>query len=198
MCVYPPEEIEQTLSVKRRHTVTFRAIRPSDASLLLELFHSHSAETIVNRYFTLLRELPEELLNRFVKVDYTKDMALAGFVSAYGRQRMVAVGRYFRGLAVSSAEFAITVHEEWQRCGIGSFLLRALMANARENGLTQLTGDVLASNHAMMRLLRETANPLKVDLGGGVYHVVLPLNPVEVASPSRRTKALQTVAAGQI
>jgi len=196
MCVYPPEEIEQTLSIRRQHTVVFRPIRSSDASLLLELFHSHSAETIINRYFTLLHELPEELLKRFVQVDYANDMALAGFVSARGRQHMVAVGRYFRALSTSSAEFAITVHEEWRRCGLGSFLLRALMKAAVEHGLTQLTADVLATNHAMMRLLRKNSNLLKVDLGGGVYHVVLPMDPIQTVRSAKRSKATQAAVAG--
>lgn len=183
MRVYPPEEIERTLSVKRRHEVMFRPIRPTDASLLLELFHAHSGETIVNRYFGPLREIPDEMLARFVNVNYANDMALAGFVPGGGRQHMIAVGRYFRAFPTSSAEFAITVHEEWRRCGIGSFLLRALVRAAGEHDLTYLTADVLVSNTAMMNLLRKHSNALKVDMGGGVYHVVLPLNAAGTAKP---------------
>ncbi len=92
---------------------------------------------------------------------------------------MLCVGRYFRNPATNRAEFAITVHDEFQRRGIGSFLLRSLVQTARLQGIAGLTAYMLADNHAMLHLAQHCTDALKLKmetkLESGVYSVTFPV-----------------------
>lgn len=151
--------------------VHFRPVKPTDESLLKELFYSHSPETILHRYFTPLRHLTHEQVQRFVTLDYENDMALMGLIPYEGRERGVAVGRYYRTRNTSEAEVAITVQDEYQHHGIGMYLLRTLSGIAQQHGIAAFTADVLADNHAMMELFRKFAPAMEAHLDDGIYHV---------------------------
>src|SRR5262245_10803285 len=58
-----------------------------------------------------------------------------------------------------TGEIAVVVRDDWQRKGIGSFLLGQLVQIAQEIGLTYLRADLLAENYPMQRLLRALGLP---------------------------------------
>ena len=75
-----------------------------------------------------------------------------------------------------TAEFAIVVEKMLTGLGLGTLLLRSLIDYARDRGLRELYGDVLADNHAMLALCRtlgftETRSP-----GDFVVRVTLTLD----------------------
>jgi acetyltransferase len=65
------------------------------------------------------------------------------------------VARYIRQQDTRSAEFAIVLSDDWQGCGLGSVLLRNLVAAARENGIDCLDGAVLSENSPMIALAKK-------------------------------------------
>jgi acetyltransferase len=66
--------------------------------------------------------------------------------------RFLAVGRYAPNEDGTTAEFALTVADDWQGKGIGRQLLERLCQRAREAGYHALYGYILDANREMLEL----------------------------------------------
>jgi acetyltransferase len=62
-----------------------------------------------------------------------------------------------------SAEFAVSIADEWQGCGLGSLLLARLIAAAKKAGVETITGETLASNRAMLHLAQKAGFAYALD-----------------------------------
>jgi acetyltransferase len=136
-------------------TITIRPIRPEDAEIESEFVHNLSDEARYYRFMDSLRELSPQMLLRFTRVDYDRHMALIAVTRINSRELQIAVARYVVMDDDKDCEFAIVVADAWQRKGIGSRLMRALMDAARQRGLRTMHGDVLVSNHRMLEFTVE-------------------------------------------
>ncbi|MGV3531054.1 MAG: GNAT family N-acetyltransferase, partial [Chthoniobacteraceae bacterium] len=168
-----PKQYETHQTFDDQGEIFFRPIQPTDEGLLRELFYSHSEETILQRYHKLVDRLSREQVQKMVTLDYQSEMALVGIVrDATGdRERMVCVGRYTRDKAATTAEFAVTVHDEYQGRRIGRYVLRRLIEIARENGIRSFHARVRKSNHAMMELIHGAVGRVEMDVFEDVYRV---------------------------
>jgi hypothetical protein len=60
------------------------------------------------------------------------------------------------------------------------------MKIAGENGIAAFTADVLAENHAMMRVFHEVAGKMETKLEEGVYHLRFKLPSVSATKPATK------------
>ena len=85
--------------------------------------------------------------------------------------RIVCGARYVRLADPAVAEIALTVHDDFQRQGIGRHLLRLLIEQGRRDGFRTFVADVLATNTAMLHLLQIVAPKRRSIYSSGVSHV---------------------------
>lgn len=134
--------------------ITIRPIRPEDADLTREFVSRLSNESRYFRFMDHVTELNSEALVRFTQIDYGRELALLAVTTQYHQEMELGVARYATQPDGISAEFSLVVDDAWQQRGIGSRLLTALMAAARDQGLQLLTGEILANNRKMLELVR--------------------------------------------
>lgn len=186
-----PRELEKEQDFGRGLKVFFRPIKPTDEDLLKELFYSHSEETILQRYFTIFRQLPHQQLQRFVTLDYHEQMAIVGLVPRDGQNRLICVARYSRD-DEGYAEAAFTVHDDFQGKGIGTFLVRYLAEVARQHGILGFKATVLSTNSAMIHAFRKIAPTASCEAKAGVCNVKFDFAALSHPSPSHPKTSKKT------
>src|SRR5260370_31818378 len=136
------------------HSIRARPIRPGAIDLEADFAHKLSKETRYNLFLGGGVRLTPELLEKFTRIDFSRDMALIASATIEGAETAIGVARYARLADDVICEFAITVADAWQGCGIGRKLLAMLVDSPRGHGPRQIIGQVLATNTPMLHLAR--------------------------------------------
>ena len=168
-----PKEWERIERAKDGTSVYLRAVKPTDESMMKELFYTCSEQSLYDRYFQVVKAMPHEKLQRVVNVDYAGEVSVVARMREGGHERIVGVGSYTLDRATNKADVAFLVHDEYQRRGVGTLLLRHLMHIARSKGIAGFTADVFAHNHAMMRVFHNSGCEMRSSLADGVHHLEL-------------------------
>jgi acetyltransferase len=159
------------------HSVTVRPIRPEDIDIETEFAGRLSLETRYNRFLGGGVRLTPEMLHKFTRIDFSRDMALIATVTLEGTETAIGIARYVRLADDVSCEFAITIADAWQGLGIGRKLLAKLVDSARSHGIRRIIGEVLATNTPMLHLVHSQGFRIaRHPEGGELRRVVLDLN----------------------
>jgi acetyltransferase len=154
--------------------VVIRPARAADAASVAEAMRTASAATLRNRFLVAFHGLPEEELRQRLEVTSPDECCL---VAALG-DRVIGGVRLVRTTDPVTAEFAITVHDEFQKQGLGTALMRCLVTAARARGIRRLVGEALNDNQGILSLVTRLG-PVRVTRSEpGVRHLELPLDPL--------------------
>src|SRR5579864_2491378 len=102
------------------------------------------------RFFAPMRELSHSLAARLSQIDYDREMALL----AQCNGATIGLARYFADPDRLRAEYAVAVRSDWKGCGVGYLLMTRIIDVAREAGISELFGEVLHENKAMLDMCR--------------------------------------------
>nr|WP_315233721.1 bifunctional acetate--CoA ligase family protein/GNAT family N-acetyltransferase [uncultured Albidiferax sp.] len=165
-----PARYEQVWPLRGGGECTLRPIRPDDAQMLQALVRGLSAESRYFRYVSMLSELPPSMLSRFALIDYDREMALVAVFKErqatdtgemQETERIVGVSRYITNPDSASCEFSLVVADDFGGRGLGTRLMLSIMDVAREKGLSEIEGLVLANNPGMLKLMRSLGFSIK-------------------------------------
>ena len=147
-----------TLRLRNDAIVTIRPIRGDDEPLMVTFHAGVSPRSVYQRYFhlsTLEQRVTHTRLALTCRVDPAVGLALvAEHTTAEGERAVVALGRLTRTDPPGSAEVALLVVDLWHGLGLGTGMMRALVAGARDLGVQRLYGEMLADNDAMRAVVR--------------------------------------------
>jgi acetyltransferase len=158
-----PARYEQVWPLRGGGQVTVRPIHPDDAQMLQRLVRELSPENRYFRFVSSIAELPPSMLSRFTLIDYDREMALVAVIRErkaddagefVETERIVGVSRYITNPDKSSCEFSLLVADDMGGMGLGSRLMLSIMEVARDKGLSEIDGLVLANNPNMLKLMR--------------------------------------------
>ena len=152
----------------------FRPIKTTDEDMMKDLFYRLSEQSIYQRFFQSLRSMPHRGLVHFVHVDFSNEMAIVAVLQdpqQPEREEIVGVGRYFMNRSNNIAEVSYLVRDDYQRRGIGSFLIRYLARIARNSGVEGFVAEVLPDNTAAMKVLHKIGLPVETTIAEGSYRL---------------------------
>jgi acyl-CoA hydrolase/GNAT superfamily N-acetyltransferase len=156
-----PEDLETIMVAKDGSEITVRPVVPTDEEMLSDMFYDLSDQTIINRFFSMLKSMPHRKLQKLCCIDYTAEMSLVAVIGEGPRQKVVGLGSYHLNPATHRAEIAFLVADAWQGKGIGTFMMQMLVKIARSKNIKGLTAEVLRDNVAMIALMHKSGVPTK-------------------------------------
>jgi acetyltransferase len=158
-----PSQHEQLCPLAGGGEYIVRPVHPDDAEMLQSFVRGLSPESRYFRFVSSMQELPANMLARFTLIDYDREMALVALFTESSTDmdghvtentRIVGVSRYITNPDRASCEFSLVVADEFKGKGLGSRLMLSIMDFAREKGLTEIEGLVLANNPNMLKLMK--------------------------------------------
>jgi acetyltransferase len=163
--------------------LTIRAVRPGETEIVAAVFDRLSARSRALRFGAAKPMLSQVELTALADIDF-RHHALVGFVA--GDPEPAGIAR----LVVeaddrTTAEVACAIADDYQGRGVGTALMRALLADARAAGIQRLHATIVAENRRAIRLLKKVAVLEDVRFGGGEVDVTASI----VALPGRGTRA---------
>ncbi len=151
MAIFPyPFALETEFSLSDGTRLVVRPVRPDDAAREVAFVKGLADTTRYYRFQHPVKELSAETIARFTQLDYAREMALIALDAA--TDSIAGVARYFPNPDDQGAEFAIAIGDKFQKRGLGTRLMVALIACAKEAGFEYLEGSVLSGNLGMLHL----------------------------------------------
>ena len=130
-----------------------RHIAAADAAREQAFVHGLSAESSYLRFHGTIKDLSRKDLKKFTEPDSRNAVALIVLHSGEKGEEEIGVARYVIDPDRANCEFAIVVADAWQKRGIGTRLMNALITHLRASGVKQITGSVIKSNSAMRKFI---------------------------------------------
>jgi len=139
--------------------VRIRQWRPSDGQLLVRGFYRLSPTSSYRRFLSASPLLTTEMMRGLTDIDHRDHEAMVALDERGGEG--LGIAHYVRSPERPEvAEVALTVIDDWQGRGLGTMLLEAIGARARQQGINSFTALMLAENNEMRGLL-ERLGPLR-------------------------------------
>jgi acyl-CoA hydrolase/GNAT superfamily N-acetyltransferase len=145
-----------------------RVIKPTDTSMIRDLFYDLSESSVYFRYFSPRRAMPHDNILEYVNLSEDKGLSVVITVGPRENRRIIAEGRYVMEPEGGFAEAAFMVAEQYHGYGIGTYLLNLLIEIAKERGLKGLHADVLLSNMPMLKVFDKQPYVLRKRIAEGV------------------------------
>ena len=137
-----------------------RPIRVTDEAGLQQFVRDLSPASRYTRFMMAIRELPEDMLDRFVHPEPEREVVL---VASSPDGDIIGLAQYVADESGDGCEVAIVVADAWHRMGLGTALLGALISVAQRSGIAHVHADVLADNYAMLALARKLGCEVRIN-----------------------------------
>lgn len=172
---------EETIKLHSEELITIRPIRPDDAKRLQTAFAQMSAQTIYDRFMGYKKILPDQEARYLASLDYDCQMAFVA-TKADDEETIIGVARYFEvDNEPGCAEFAIVIHDTYQRKGLGTHLIMRLTEYAQSHGIETLLGFAHGENYRLLRFVQRTGLPTEHKLNNGLWEIRVQLKGMDLS-----------------
>jgi acetyltransferase len=148
-------DYEGTWTLADGEKLTLRHIVSTDVDREQTFIRGLSAESSYLRFHSTINDLTRKELKEFTEPDSRNAVAMIVLRSGEAGEEEIGVARYIINPDRANCEFAIVVADAWQKHGIGTRLMNALIAHLQASGIKQISGSVIKSNSAMRKFITQ-------------------------------------------
>ena len=149
------DDCAETWTLADGSKLTLRHIAPADAAIEQAFVHGLSRQSSYLRFHGTIKDLSKKDLEKYTNPDSRNAVALIVLHSGEAGEEEIGVARYAIDPDGVSGEFAIVVADAWQKRGIGTRLMKALIRHLKASGVKRISGSVLKSNAAMRKFAKQ-------------------------------------------
>lgn len=154
--------------------VRLRLTRPSDIGRVRDFLEGLDPDTRQRRFLTPMPRVPRSAVEHFTFYDPRERRVIAATAHGPGGEVIVGLADV-SFVATGIAEIGMVVDEEHQSHGIGRLLSEAIASLAVARGATHLKAEMLDSNPAVLKLLRDIGRTVQaIEDGRAVAYAKLP------------------------
>ncbi len=168
-----PRELENAIQMPDGRKLFIRPLRPDDEAALSDMLKQVTQDDIRLRFFNPRKTMDRALIARLTQLDYGRDMALV--VIRPEDNAILGVARLMGDADGGNGEYAILVRSDQQNEGLGTELMRHLLAFASAEGYGRIHGSVLNENRKMLEFCKIMGFSLKQGAEAGIMHTELEL-----------------------
>ena len=156
-----------------------RPVKITDERAVQNLFYAMSRDDRFHRFLMHVSSLHHKQAQDLVTVDYTSTMALV-IQNGQGRQENILAVAHIAPEESKGArnvcEFAAMVDPSWQNQGIGTFLLKRMIAVSRDMGYSHMRAYVWEDNRQMLKAFEKLGRGMTQELDCHVYRISLSID----------------------
>jgi acetyltransferase len=149
------DDCAETWTLDDGSKLTLRHIAPADAAIEQAFVHGLSRQSSYLRFHGTIKDLSKKDLEKYTNPDSRNAVALIVLHSGETGEEEIGVARYAIDPDGMNGEFAIVVADAWQKRGIGTRLMNALMRHLKASRVKRISGSVLKSNAAMRKFAKQ-------------------------------------------
>jgi acyl-CoA hydrolase/RimJ/RimL family protein N-acetyltransferase len=168
-----PEFLETHKTTRTGLSVFFRPVKISDEALIQDFLYSVSDDSLYRRFISSRKDMPHERVQRYVVIDYTKEITLLAVSQQENREVLLGIGQYSLNEGTHTAEVAFLVRDQYQNQGIGTELISYLTFLAKRQGLLGFTAEVLMGNTAMLHVFENMGFDMEKRRDEGVVELTM-------------------------
>ncbi len=157
---YPSEWVRR-VNLPNVGSITLRPIRPDDELRYGSFTSRLSADDMRLRFFIARPHLSHKAIARLTQIDYGRDMAFVAM--DHTGNDLLGVSRLAADPDRQRAEFAVIVATDLKGRGLGWQLMQLLIEFARQDGIGELFGEILAENTTMLTMCRDLGFRIETD-----------------------------------
>jgi acetyltransferase len=149
------DDCAETWTLADGSKLKLRHIAPTDAVREQAFVHGLSTQSSYFRFHGTIKDLSKKDLEKFTNPDSRNAVALIVLFIGETSEEEIGVARYVIDPDGVNCEFAIVVADAWQKRGIGTRLMNALIKHLQTSGVKRISGSVLKRNSAMRKFVKQ-------------------------------------------
>ena len=149
------DDCVETWTLADGSKLKLRHIAPTDFAREQAFVRGLSAQSSYLRFHGTIKDLSKKDLEKFTNPDSGNAIALIVLCSGETSEEEIGVARYVIDPDGMNCEFAIVIADTWQKRGIGTRLMNALVKHLQASGVKRISGTVLKRNSTMRKFVKQ-------------------------------------------